>query len=54
MDRLFDWLMLALVVAALFLFVRPKSLGPTLVGKVSDGVIGVIRSVTGGGTWASA
>lgn len=51
MHRFFDWLMLALYVAVVFLMVRPRSQGPILVEKVSNGLVGVFREVTGGGGW---
>jgi len=38
----------------LFLLVRPGSQGPTLVGNVSNGVSGIIKGATGGGTWAQS
>lgn len=49
MDRLFDWLALALYVAIVFLLVRPRSQGPKLVETVTKGILGVFSSVTGGG-----
>jgi hypothetical protein len=52
MDRVFDWLILALYVAVVFLLVRPKSQGPALVQKFTDGVVNIVRSVTGGGSWS--
>lgn len=51
MDRVFDWLSLALIVAIVLLFVRPRSQGPMLVEKIGNSVIGVFREVTGGGGW---
>lgn len=51
MDRLFDWLGLALVIAGIFLFLRPGSQGPVLVEKSANGIVGVIHEVTGGGGW---
>ena len=38
----------------LFLLVRPGSKGPNLVSSVTNGTSGVIKSATGGGTWAKA
>jgi hypothetical protein len=35
----------------IFLMVRPKSLGPTLVTNSANGVAAVIKAGTGGGTW---
>lgn len=40
--------------AVLFVLVRPGSQGPTLVTGVSNGLAGLIKAATGGGTWASA
>lgn len=51
MHRFFDWLMLALYVAIIFLLVRPRSQGPLLVEKASNGLIGIFREITGGGGW---
>jgi hypothetical protein len=36
----------------LFLLVRPGSQGPSLVSNVSNGLSGVIKAGTGGGTWS--
>ncbi len=41
------------VIAILFVLVRPGSQGPTLVSAVSNGLQGLIGKATGGGTWAS-
>lgn len=51
MHRFFDWLMLALYVAVVFLLVRPRSQGPVLVEKSGNALIGLVREVTGGGGW---
>jgi hypothetical protein len=37
--------------AVLFVLVRPGSQGPTLVTNVSNGLSGLIKAGTGGGTW---
>lgn len=37
----------------LFLMVRPGSQGPSLVTAIADGTSNVIKSGTGGGTWAN-
>lgn len=50
--RTFDWLMLALVVAILFLFVRPGSQGVKLVSTVGQQIIGIMNAATGGGGWS--
>lgn len=51
MHRLFDWLMLGFVVAIVFLLVRPRSQGPTLVEKAGNAIIGIFSATTGGGGW---
>lgn len=38
--------------SVLFVLVRPKSQGPTLVNNVSNGLIGLIKAGTGGGSWS--
>ena len=38
--------------AVLFVLVRPGSQGPKLVNNVSDGLIGLVKAGTGGGTWS--
>lgn len=52
MDRLFDWLSLALIVAVVFVMVRPGSLGPRLVEVGGGKVVDIVKAVTGGGTWS--
>ena len=52
MHRFVDWLMFALYVAIVFLLVRPKSQGPSLVEKFSNGIIGIMKAATGGGSWS--
>jgi len=41
-----------IIIAVLFVLVRPGSKGPTLVTAVSGGLQGLIGKATGGGTWA--
>lgn len=41
-----------IILAVLFLLVRPGSQGPNLVKTVSNGLQGLIGKATGGGTWA--
>jgi len=41
-----------LILAGLFVMVRPGSKGPSLVSGVSNGLKGLITASTGGGTWA--
>lgn len=41
-----------IIIAILFVLVRPGSKGPSLVTSVSKGLQGLIGKATGGGTWA--
>ena len=41
------------IIAILFVLVRPGSQGPTLVSGVSSGLAGLVNSATGGGGWAA-
>ena len=41
-----------IIIAVLFVMVRPGSKGPALVTSVSSGVKGILGKATGGGTWA--
>lgn len=41
-----------IILAVIFVLVRPGSQGPTLVKAVSSGLQGLIGKATGGGTWA--
>jgi hypothetical protein len=43
-----------IIIAILFVLVRPGSQGPSLVTGVSSGLQGLVTSATGGGTWATA
>lgn len=52
MHRLFDWLMLLLVVAIIFLMVRPQSQGPVLVERVGKSAVDLVVAATGGGGWS--
>ncbi len=40
------------IIAILFVLVRPGSQGPGLVTSVSSGLKGVLGNATGGGTWS--
>lgn len=51
MSRIFDWLILLLYVAIVFLFVRPGSKGPQLVETTGKTLVDLVSSVTGGGGW---
>lgn len=41
-----------IIIAILFVLVRPGSKGPSLVTSVSSGLKGILGKATGGGTWA--
>ena len=41
-----------IVIAIIFVLVRPGSQGPKLVSAVSRGLQGLLVKATGGGTWA--
>jgi hypothetical protein len=41
-----------IIVAGLFVLVRPGSKGPALVSGISSGLAGLVSSATGGGTWS--
>lgn len=47
-----DWGMGLLVVAGIFVLVRPKSQGPALVTNLTSGVASMVNSATGGGGWS--
>lgn len=42
------------ILAGIFVMVRPGSQGPTLVKNVTGGLSNLIKAATGGGTWASS
>ena len=42
-----------IIIAVLFVLVRPGSQGPSLVTGVSGALTGLITSATGGGSWSS-
>ncbi|MFD9893710.1 hypothetical protein ACFWY9_30560 [Amycolatopsis sp. NPDC059027] len=52
MSKVADFLGGALIVAGIFVLVRPGSQGPTLVQNVGNAVNGVFTAITGGGTWS--
>jgi hypothetical protein len=52
MHRFFDWMILALYVAIVFLLVRPGSQGPRLAETFGAQVIGMMNAATGGGGWS--
>jgi hypothetical protein len=51
MNKVWDWLGGALVVAGIFVMVRPGSQGPGLVTSLGTAVNGVFGAITGGGKW---
>ena len=52
MHRMWDWLILLLYVAVIFLLVRPGSKGPTLVETIGKTMVNLVNSATGGGGWS--
>jgi hypothetical protein len=40
------------ILAAIFVMVRPGSQGPTLVKNVTGGLSNLLKAATGGGQWA--
>lgn len=54
MNRIGDWFIGLLWVAAIFVLVRPGSQGPGLVQNSLSGLNSMLSTVTGGGTWAKA
>lgn len=52
MAKFWDWMVLLLYVAILFLLVRPGSKGVDLVTGVGNQLVGLVKSVTGGGSWS--
>lgn len=42
-----------IIIAIIFVLVRPGSQGPSLVSGVSSGLAGLVNSATGGGGWAA-
>ena len=41
-----------IIIAILFVLVRPQSQGPALVSGVSNGLAGLVNAATGGGGWS--
>ena len=41
-----------IIIAVLFVLVRPGSQGPSLVSGVSSGLAGLVQSATGGGSFS--
>lgn len=42
-----------IIIAVLFVLVRPGSQGPSLVSGVSSGLAGLVNAATGGGGWGA-
>ena len=42
-----------IILAVLFVLVRPGSQGPSLVNNVSGALTGLVNAATGGGGWAA-
>ena len=43
-----------IIIAIIFVLVRPGSAGPQLVSGVSSGLAGLVNAATGGGGWSGA
>jgi hypothetical protein len=52
MHRIWDWLILLLYVAVIFLLVRPGSKGPQLVDTIGRTLTDLVNAATGGGGWS--
>ncbi len=53
MERIGEWLVATVYLAAVFVLVRPGSQGPSLVTAIGDSISNVTKAATGGGTWGS-
>lgn len=51
MDKIGDFLIAVLYVAAIFVLVRPGSQGPQLVNSLTTGTTNLVKAATGGGAW---
>jgi hypothetical protein len=51
MDRMWDWGILLLYVAIVFLLVRPGSKGPALIETTGKTFVDLVKAATGGGSW---
>lgn len=51
MHRVGDFLIGSLVVAGIFVLVRPRSQGPKLVDSITSGIVNLVKASTGGGSW---
>lgn len=52
MKNITEILVLIIYVSMVFVLVRPKSQGPTLVKNSGDALANLIKASTGGGTWS--
>lgn len=51
MNKVGDFLVGVLYVAAIFVLVRPGSQGPSLVNSITTGTSNLVNAATGGGHW---
>lgn len=51
MKNVTEVIVLIVYLAMIFVLVRPRSQGPTLVKNTGDALSGLIKSATGGGTF---
>jgi hypothetical protein len=54
MNNVVDVFSAFVVLAGIFVLVRPGSQGPSLIKNVFSGFSGVIGSATGGGSWSTS
>lgn len=47
-----DWLTFIVILAIIFVMVRPGSQGPALVTKIGTTLVGLVNAGTGGGGWS--
>lgn len=52
MKNLTEVIVLIVYLAMIFVLVRPKSQGPTLVKNTGNALSGLIKAATGGGSWS--
>lgn len=50
-NKVGDIVIAVIFVAGIFVMVRPRSQGPTLVDSVTGGLTNLLKAATGGGTW---
>lgn len=53
MKNIAEWLTLVIYLAIIFTLVRPGSQGPTLITNTTNGIGNIIKSATGGGSFAT-